>query len=157
MRRKCSILRKGFLGTALALCLPLSLALSSPRSAYAQEAAPRSEQEDSLETLGSQIHTSLGALKARCQLLTTELEEQSEKVEELQTKLTDLSSCLTDTNKTLCAYETKLIEYEGKLKARAKIIWAAAILILINVLGKIAAIILRFKGIKLPELLNILW
>lgn len=122
------------------------------------EAVAQPQQStEMLETLGTQIHTSLGALKARCQTLTTELEEQSERVEQLQTKLTDLSSCLTDTNKTLCDYETKLITYENKLKARAKVIWAAAIVILINILGKVAAIALRFKGIKLPELLNILW
>ena len=145
----------------LALLAPLVLALLffcvPRRSAYAQAVAPQAEQEETLETLGSQIHTSLGALKARCQTLTAELEEQSEKAKELQTKLTDLSSCLTDTNKTLCDYETKLITYENKLKARAKVIWAAAIVILINILGKVAAIALRFKGIKLPELLNILW
>ena len=148
---------KGFCGAARAFCLLSLLALCSPVSPCAQEAAPQSGQEDTLETLGSQIHTSLGTLKARCQTLTEELEERSEKVKELQTKLTDLSSCLTDTNNTLCAYETKLIAYEGKLKFRAKVIWAAAIIVLINILGKIAAIALRFKGIKLPELLNILW
>lgn len=119
-------------------------------------AQPQSSTE-TLETLGTQIHTSLGALKARCQTLTTELEEQSVKVEELQTKLTDLSSCLTATNNTLCDYETKLIVYESKLKARTKALWIGAIVVLINLLGKIAAIVLRFKGIKLPEIFNILW
>ena len=89
--------------------------------------------------------------------MTTELEEQSERVEQLQTKLTDLSSCLTATNNTLCDYETKLLVYENKLKARTKAIWIGTIIILINILGKTAAIVLRFKGIKLPELLNILW
>ena len=145
----------------LALLAPLVLALLffcvPPRSAYAQAVAPQAEQEETLETLGSQIHTSLGALKARCQTLTAELEEQSAKAEALRTKLTDLSSCLTATNNTLCDYETKLIVYEGKLKSRAKVIWAAAIVFLINILGKVAAIVLRFKGIKLPEAVNILW
>lgn len=137
------------------LCFLLPLACLCALSA--QPVAQPQSSTETLETLGTQIHTSLGALKARCQTLTTELEEQSERVEQLQTKLTDLSSCLTDTNKTLCDYETKLITYENKLKARAKVIWAAAIVILINILGKVAAIALRFKGIKLPELLNILW
>jgi septal ring factor EnvC (AmiA/AmiB activator) len=149
-QKKRLALLASFALVLLFFCLP-------PRSAYAQAVAPQAEQEETLETLGSQIHTSLGALKARCQTLTAELEEQSEKAKELQTKLIDLSSCLTDTNKTLCDYETKLITYENKLKARAKVIWAAAIVILINILGKVAAIALRFKGIKLPELLNILW
>lgn len=149
--------QKDFCVIARVFYLLLSFALLSPRLLYAQEDASQSKQEETLETLGSQIHTLLGALKARCQTLTAELEEQSAKAETLRTKLTDLSSCLTDTNNTLCTYETKLIVYEGKLKFRTKVIWAAAILILINILGKIAAIVLRFKGIKLPEIVNILW
>lgn len=68
-----------------------------------------------------------------------------------------MTTSLDNTNALLANYETKLIVYEQKLKTRAKIIWAAAIVILINVLGKIAAIALRFKGIKLPEVFNILW
>ena len=123
----------------------------------AQPVAQPQSSTETLETLGTQIHTSLGALKARCQTLTTELEEQSERAEQLQMKLTDLSSCLTATNNTLCDYERKLIVYENKLKARTKAIWIVAIVILINILGKIAAIVLRFKGIKLPEVFNILW
>ena len=149
--------RRGFRRLSQALLFFLSALLLSPRCLYAQAGAPRQEQEETLETLGSQIHTSLGSLKARCQILTAELEEQSEKAKELQTKLTELSSCLTNTNNTLCAYETKLIGYEQKLKFRAKVIWAAAIIFLINILGKIAAIVLRVKGIKLPEIVNILW
>ena len=89
--------------------------------------------------------------------MTAELEEQSEKVKELRTKLGDLSTCLTNTNNTLCDYETKLIVYEQKLKTRAKIIWILGIIFAINALGKVVAIGLRFKGIKLPELFNILW
>lgn len=152
-------LTKTKLGSALlrAACLALSLFLLSPLFAFAQADAQPQEQEETLETLGLAIHTSLGELKTRCQTLTTELEEQSGKVKELQTKLTDLSSCLTATNNTLCDYETKLIIYEQKLKTRAKIIWIAAIVILINVLGKVVAIALRFKGIKLPDVFNILW
>ena len=73
------ITRKGFCAVARVFFLLLSFALSSPRLLYAQADAPRPEQEETLETLGSQIHTSLGSLKARCQTLTEELEEQSEK------------------------------------------------------------------------------
>lgn len=151
--------RKGTASRRLwwALCLALLLPFCSQPFIFASEDAQPSRQEETLETLGSQIRTSLGELKARCQILTTELEEQSEKAKELQTKLTDLSSCLTATNNTLCDYETKLIVYEQRLKTRAKIIWILGIIFAINALGKVAAISLRFKGIKLPELFNILW
>lgn len=140
-----------------ALCLAALLSFWSPLSAYASEDAQPSRQEETLETLGNQMRLSLGSLKARCQTLTAELEEQSEKVKELRTKLGDLSTCLTNTNNTLCDYETKLIVYEQKLKARAKVIWILGILFAINALGKVAVLGLRLKGIKLPELFNILW
>lgn len=148
---------RSFLSRLSRLLPYLLLPLACLCALSAQPVAQPQSSTETLETLGTQIHTSLGALKARCQTLTTELEEQSERAEQLQMKLTDLSSCLTATNNTLCDYETKLIVYENKLKARTKALWIGAIVVLINILGKIAAIVLRLKGIKLPEVFNILW
>lgn len=157
MRRFFQEKRTALLDFLRAFLLFLLVFFTCPLSFYAQQGAQPQESERTLEQLGTAIHSSLAALKARSQSLTEELNEQHLIVEEYKTKLSALTTSLDNTNKRLYDYETKLIGYEQKLKSRAKIILAAAIIILINILGKIAAIVLRFKGIKLPEVFNILW
>lgn len=114
-------------------------------------------QSENLMILSTQIHDSLDGLKQQSKILTLELQQRSNEVKNLKTNLSELTTSLDNTNALLANYETKLIVYEQKLKTRAKVIWAAAIVIMINILGKMAAIALRFKGIKLPEVFNILW
>ena len=140
-----------------ALCLVLSLAFCWSLSAYASEGAPqRQESEQTLEQLGTAIHTSLAALKARSQSLTEELQGQKLIVEEYKTKLNELSICLTNTNEKLYTYETKLVAYEQKLKQQKKWLRIGMLLVAAFILVRMATLILRAKGIKLPELLNIL-
>lgn len=138
---------KGRLAPLLAL---FCFALFSP-------AAGAQESEPTLETLGVQVHTSLAALKAQSMNLTEELRGQKAIVSEYRTKLSALTASLANTNERLCDYETKLIRYEGSLKAKAKIILVLGIIFALNLLGKAAALVLKAKGLKLPELLHILW
>ena len=143
-----------FCGRLLAQLLALSFFALCPLSAYALEDAQ--QPNPTLEELGSQIHTSLDALKQQSKLLTAELEERSNEVAELKTNLNELTTCLDNTNQLLADYETKLIRYEQKLKGWKKFATVVALLALLFIATRAVTLILRAKGIKLPELVNIL-
>lgn len=137
-----------------ALCLLLSFFALSPLSA--QGSADAQQPSPTLEELGSQIHTSLASLKAQSKTLTEELEKRSNEVAELKTNLSELTTCLDNTNALLADYETKLIRYETKLKGWRKFATVVAILALLFLATRAVTLALRAKGIKLPELVNIL-
>lgn len=145
---------KSFCKLSLAALLALSPLFLFPLSAFAQEDAPR--QNPTLEELGSQIHTSLESLKQQSKDLTRELQERSSEVAELKTNLNELTICLDNTNQLLADYETKLIRYEEKLKFWKKFAMAVALLALLFIATRAVTLILRAKGVKLPELVNIL-
>ena len=135
-------------------CLLLLFFALSPLSAQDLEGAQ--QPSPTLEELGSQIHTSLASLKLQSKLLTQELEERSNEVETLKTNLNELTTCLDNTNQLLADYETKLIRYETKLKGWRKFATVVAILALLFLATRAVTLILRAKGIKLPEIVNIL-
>ena len=139
---------------SLAALLALSPLFLFPFSAFAQEDAPR--QNPTLEELGSQIHTSLESLKQQSKDLTRELQERSSEVAELKTNLNELTICLDNTNQLLADYETKLIRYEQKLKGWRKFATIVAVLALLFLATRAVTLALRAKGIKLPEIVNIL-
>lgn len=145
---------KGSLGTRLGLYLLLFFLLSSPL--FAQPSADVPQQSPTLEELGSQIHTSLANLKLQSKTLTEELEKRSNEVEELRTNLNELTICLDNTNALLADYETKLIRYEQKLKGWRKFATIVAMLALLFLATRAVTLALRAKGIKLPEIVNIL-
>ena len=145
---------KSFYAAWLAPCLLLSLFALFPLSAFAQADAP--QPSPTLEELGSQIHTSLDALKQQSKVLTEELEKRSSEVAELKANLNELTTCLDNTNALLADYETKLIRYEQKLKGWRKFATAVAILALLFLATRAVTLVLRAKGIKLPEIVNIL-
>lgn len=132
------------------------LFLSPSRLHCSQEDALQQKSELTMEQLGSQIHTSLAVLKARSQSLTEELQGQKIIVEEYKTKLSALTISLDNTNKRLYDYETKLIAYEQKLKTQKKLLRIGFFLVVAFILVRIATLILRIKGVKLPEIVNIL-
>lgn len=135
------------------LVLSFALFLSSrPACAGAQAR----ESSETLETLGSQIHTSLESLRLQSSLLTEELETRSKEVESLRTTLSDLSTSLTNTNRQLSDYETRLRDYEGKLRWHRKLAATVAALAFLFVAVGVVTLILRLKGIHLPEIINIL-
>lgn len=133
---------------SLSAALFLAVLFCSPLAA---EASP-----DLLETLGVQIHTSLEGLRLRSRLLTEELERQSSEAVELRTTLSDLSSSLESTNRQLLDYETRLRDYEGKLRWHRKLAATVAALAFLFVAVRVVTLILRLKGIHLPEIINIL-
>ena len=137
-----------------ALCLLLSFFALSPLSAQGSADAP--QPSPTLEELGSQIHTSLESLKLQSKTLTEELERRSSEVAELKANLSELTSCLDNTNALLADYETKLIRYETKLKGWRKFATVVAILALLFLATRAVTLVLRAKGIKLPEIVNIL-
>jgi septal ring factor EnvC (AmiA/AmiB activator) len=139
---------------SLAALLALSPLFLFPLSAFAQEDAPR--QNPTLEELGSQIHTSLESLKQQSKDLTRELQERSSEVAELKTNLNELTICLDNTNQLLADYETKLIRYEEKLKGWRKFATVVAMVALLFLATRAVTLALRAKGIKLPEIVNIL-
>lgn len=88
--------------------------------------------------------------------MTEELQGQKAIAEEYKTKLSALTISLDNTNKRLYDYETKLIRYEQKLKGWKKFATIVALLALLFIATRAVTLILRAKGIKLPELVNIL-
>lgn len=145
---------KGSWGTRLALYLLFCFLLSSPL--FAQPSADAPQQNPTLEELGSQIHTSLANLKLQSKTLTEELEKRSNEVAELKANLSELTTCLDNTNALLADYETKLIRYEQKLKGWRKFATIVAMLALLFLATRAVTLALRAKGIKLPEIVNIL-
>ena len=149
LKRKTS-----FCGRLLAQLLALSFFALCPLSVYALEDAQ--QQSPTLETLGSQIHSSLENLKLQSKILTEELQQRSNEVAELKTNLSELTICLDNTNALLADYETKLIRYEQKLIGWKKFATTVALLALLFIATRAVTLILRAKGIKLPEMVNIL-
>lgn len=145
---------KGSLGTRLGQFLLFCFLLSSPL--FAQPSADAPQQSPTLEELGSQIHTSLANLKLQSKILTEELERRSSEVAELKANLSELTTCLDNTNALLADYETKLIRYETKLKGWRKFATVVAMLALLFLATRAVTLALRAKGIKLPEIVNIL-
>ena len=137
----------------IGLAFGLSLALCF-FPCYSED-APQGE-EQTLEQLGSRIHTSLAALKARSQSLTEELQGQRAIAEEYRTKLSALTISLDNTNKKLYDYETKLTAYEQKLKAQKRLLRIGLLLVVLFLAVRAATLALRAKGIKLPDIVNIL-
>lgn len=162
MRMKCSLTKgRSFCGTLRAAFLLSSFLLLSPLSVFALEDAPQQqESEQTLEALGSLVHTSLADLKNRSKALTEALRTQSEEVDRLRTTLNELNSCLENTNERLYDYETKLIKSEEKnrqlAKTRNRLILILSLMIGLFVAVRAVTIALRFKGVKLPEIVNIL-
>ena len=113
-------------------------------------------QSDSLTMLSTQIHGSLENLKLQSKTLTEELEKRSNEVEELKMNLNELTTCLDNTNALLADYETKLIRYEQKLKGWRKFATVVAMMALLFLATRAVTLVLRAKGIKLPEIVNIL-
>ena len=138
-----------------ALCLLLLFFALSPLSAQDSADAPQ-PQSDSLTMLSTQIHGSLENLKLQSKTLTEELEKRSNEVAELKANLSELTTCLDNTNALLADYETKLIRYETKLKGWRKFATVVAILALLFLATRAVTLVLRAKGIKLPEIVNIL-
>ena len=141
---------------SLVLCLAL-LWLWSPLSVYAQAGVQPQESQQTLETLGSQMRISLENLRNLSMSLTEDLEKQQKRAETLQTQLTELTISSNNTNKRLFDSETKSIRLENDCKRKNKIIMMETSVIILHVLGIIITLAIRAKGIKLPEIVNILW
>ena len=148
-------MKTSFFKYSLAPLLALSFFALCPLSAYALEDAPQ-QAEQTLTTLSTQIHESLASLKLQSKTLTEELEKRSNEVAELKANLSELTSCLDNTNALLADYETKLIRYEQKLKGWRKFATVVALLALLFLATRAVTLVLRAKGIKLPEIVNIL-
>ena len=153
---------RGFCGFSRALLLASSLLLSSPLSCYSLEGAPQTQSE-TLTTLSTQIHEQLENLRKQSKSLTqqllqaqTELETQSLLADELRTELNELNISLTSTSKKLADYETKLTAYEQKLKAQKRLLRIGLLLVVLFLAVRAVTLALRAKGIKLPDIVNIL-
>lgn len=152
-KRKAKAIAAFSLASLLALWLaPQRLCAQQP----SQDAQPQ-ESGQTLETLGSQMHLSLVNLRNLSMSLTEDLEKQQKRAETLQAQLTELTISSNNTNKRLFDSETKSMLLERDCKRKNKIIIAETAVIVLHVLGIIAALVLRAKGIKLPEIVNILW
>lgn len=145
MRRNCFL-----------LLLSLVVLLLFPRPAPALESWQMQE-------LSREIHGQLDSLRQQSRHLTEqlliaerELEESSSQAEALRTELQGLSSSLSATNEKLSGYSLRLTQYEEKLRWHRKFVAWATVLIVLFVLARVVTIILRFKGIHLPEMINIL-
>ena len=147
MRRRFCLL---FLALFLPLCFPA--------------AAPAENSEPTLQALSAEIHAQLDGLRRQSRHLTEQLliaenglRESSRQVEALQTELSDLNTCLESTNRKLGEYSVKLTEYETKLRARARVIAIAALLLAAFVAVRIVLLVLKIRfGIRIPYLLNLL-
>lgn len=121
---------------------------------YSLDAKQQSTQ--TLEALGSQVHTSLENLRLQSMLLTEELEERSNEVKVLQTKLTGLTTCLENTNEQLYNYEKTLEKQKQSLKKYRTFMIIVVVAALLMIAARVVTIILKVKGIHLPEMVNIL-
>lgn len=109
-----------------------------------------------LETLGSQVHTSLENLRLQSMLLTEELKERSNEVKALQMKLTGLTTCLENTNRQLYDYEKTLEKQKQSLKRYRTFMVIVIVVALLMIAARVVTIILKVKGVHLPEMVNIL-
>lgn len=129
--------------------------LLSSSFAYSEVVQPP-ESPQTLETLGSQMHISLASLRNLSMSLTEDLEKQQKRAETLQTQLTELTISSNNTNKKLFDSETKSIRLENDCKRKNKIIIIETLIIALHILTIIAILALRAKGIRLPDIVNIL-
>ena len=121
------------------------------------EAAVQQESQQSLETLGNQMHISLGSLRSLSMSLTEDLEKQQKRAETLQTQLTELTISSSNMNKQLYDSETKSIRLENDCKRKNKIILAETLLIMAHLMAAIALLVISSKGIKfIPDFVKIL-
>lgn len=126
--------------------------------------APVSAQENmAIQTLSQEIHAQLDDLRQQSRHLTeqlliaeNELRQSSLQAETLKTELTDLNTCLDATNAKLSDYSEKLTVYEERLRNQRAWILRGIALIALAVLIKLVVVILRFKGIRLADWINIL-
>lgn len=135
----------------------LLLVLSCPAWLHAQA----SQQ---MQELSREIHGQLDNLRQQSRRLTeqlliaeSELEQSSMQAEALKTELTGLRSSLDATNERLSSYSEKLTRYEERLRTQRKWIWRGAALIVLAAIAKLTIVILRFKGIRLADWINILF
>ena len=121
------------------------------------EAAVQQESQQSLETLGNQMHISLGSLRSLSMSLTEDLEKQQKRAETLQTQLTELTISSSNMNKQLYDSETKSIRLENDCKRKNKIILAETLIITAHLMAAIALLVISSKGIKfIPDFVKIL-
>lgn len=137
---------KGRLAPLLAL---FCFALFSP-------VAGAQESQQTLETLGSQMHISLANLRNLSMSLTEDLEKQQKRAETLQTQLTELTISSNNTNKRLFDSETKSMRLENDCKRKNKIIIMLTLAIALHILMIMAMLALKAKGIRLPDIIYIL-
>ena len=114
------------------------------------------QNTQTLETLGSQVHTSLENLRLQSMLLTEELKERSNEVKALQMKLTGLTTCLENTNEQLYNYEKTLEKQKQSLKRYRTFMVIVIVIALLMIAARVVTIILKVKGVHLPEIVNIL-
>lgn len=121
------------------------------------EAAAQQESQQSLETLGNQMHISLGSLRSLSMSLTEDLEKQQKRAETLQTQLTELTISSSNMNKQLYDSETKSIRLENDCKRKNKIILVETLAIMAHLVAAIALLVISSKGIKfIPDFVKIL-
>lgn len=116
----------------------------------------KQQNPQTLEILGGQVHTSLENLKVQSQLLTEELKERSNEVKTLQMKLKDLTTCLENTNEQLYNYEMSLEKQKQSLKRYRIFMIVVIVVALLMIAARVVTIILKVKGVHLPEIVNIL-
>ena len=121
---------------------------------YSSDANQQNTQ--TLEVLGSQVHTSLENLKLQSKILTEMLEERSNEVKALQMKLVGLTTCLENTNEQLYNYEKNLEQQKQSLKRYRTFMIVVIVVALLMIAARVVTIILKVKGIHLPEMVNIL-
>ena len=123
--------------------------------------ASQSEAETTkLHKLSATIKEHLEELKMQSMILTEKLKTSEFKAKQLQIELNELSTNLTNTNYALSDYATQCDNYRMKLEAeRSKTIKLKFILssiICLFVVVRALTIFLKFRGISLPEIVNIL-
>lgn len=152
-------MKTSFFKYSLAPLLALSFFVLCPLSAYAlEDVNPLLLSQQNLE---NEINSSLDNWIAQSQASTenlirvmTRLESVSNEAETLRTERDELSIYSANMSKQCNEFKTQIIELSRDLRLWKRV---CITLILINLLGKIVAIILRKFGISLPEIINILW
>lgn len=84
-------------------------------------------------------------------------ESASSEAEALKMERDDLKSSSEDILKSLSDSKQRIIELLQSLKFWRALAITVSILGIVNLLGKAVTLILKTKGITLPEIINILW
>lgn len=141
-------------------CLRLSLLLLFFSSLYAQSVSVDVPQADFSKMNNAQetILNSLANLKKDSQYLTQELKNAQEEAKISQTKLTSLQNSLDATLNSYmtCAEKLNTTEMElmKKEKQLNKLTALVVAVISLFIFTRVALIILRFKNIKIPYIIN---